>query len=113
MASLNDVLTSAQNIVTAISTASQAYLNVNGSRVSSGVSVATVASASPGRLAVVSVTAAGTGAGAIYDANATGVTTNPLYTIPMAVGVVFVNLPVINGIVIAPGTGQVVTVSYS
>ena len=76
MASLNDILTSAQNIVTAISTASQIYLNVNGSRISSGVSVATVASTNAGRLAIVSVTTAGTGAGAIYDANVTGVTTN-------------------------------------
>ena len=113
MSSLNDILTAAKNIVTALNTAAQTYLNVNGSRVASGVSAATLIATGAGRVASISVTTAGSAVGAVYDANATGVTTNPVYTIPMTVGVVFVNIPVINGIVVAPGTGQVVTVIYS
>lgn len=60
----------------------------------------------------VCVTTAGA-AGAIYDAAATGVTTTPIYSIPAALGVVEVNIPVRSGIVVVPGAAQVVTVTYS
>ena len=113
MASLDDMLTTAKNVVTAINGLAQTYLAVNGSRISSDLTAATLLKTGSGRVAVVSVIVAGSAAGKIYDANSASLTSGPIYEIPTTVGVTFVNLPVVNGIVVAPGTGQTVSVSYS
>jgi hypothetical protein len=112
MASLDDIFTTAKNIVTALNNASQIYLNVNGLQTISGITSATVVKASAGRVASVSVIVAGA-VGKIYDATGSTSTSNPIYVIPATVGVVFVNLPVSTGIVVAPGSGQTVSVSFS
>lgn len=113
MSSLSDILTAAKNVVTAINNVAQTYVNVQGARVAAGITASTVVSTAPGRVATVSIVVGGSAVGYIYDANATGVTTAPLYAIPTTAGVVMLNLPVVNGIVVAPGTGQTVTISYS
>jgi hypothetical protein len=113
MASLSDLLTTAKNIASAINGVSQAYVAVQGAKVFQNIAATTVVNRTPGRLAVVSVTVAGTTTGTIYDSASTGITSRPIYTIPNTVGVVFVNLPVVYGVVVAPGTGQAVTVSYT
>jgi hypothetical protein len=86
---------------------------VQGARVQQNITATAIVNNAAGRLAVISVTTAGTTTGVIYDADTTGITTRPIYIIPNTVGVVFVNLPVVYGIVVVPGTGQAVTVSYS
>ena len=113
MASLSDLLTTAKNIASAINGVAQTYVAVQGARILQNITATSVVNNAAGRLAVVTVTTAGSSVGTIYDAAATGVTTRPIYTIPNTVGVVFVNLPVVYGIVVVPGTGQAVTVSYS
>ena len=113
MASLSDLLTTAKNIASAINGVAQTYVAVQGARVLQNISTTTVVNSAAGRLAMVTVTTAGTTVGTIYDAAATGVTTRPIYTLPMTGGVVFVNLPVVYGIVVVPGTRQAVTVSYT
>lgn len=113
MASLSDLLTTAKNIASAINGVAQTYVSVQGARILQNITSAAVVNNAAGRLAVVTVTTAGTTTGIIYDADATGITTRPIYIIPNTVGVVFVNLPVVYGIVVVPGTGQAVTVSYS
>ncbi len=113
MASLTDILTTAQNIVRAISAIGTTYLQVQGTLVSNGISAATLVSTGQGRLVRVSVITAGTTVGIAYDANVATANTKPIFTIRNVVGVTDVNIPTNNGIVIAPGTGQVVTVSYS
>lgn len=113
MASLTDILTTAKNIVTAVNDLGQTFLKVNGSRSTAAISAATLVTTGQGRLCRIAVTTAGTTLGTVYDASSTGVTTSPIYSIPNALGVVEVSLPTNNGIVVAPGTGQVVTVSYS
>ena len=113
MASLSDILTTAKNIATAINGVAQTYVAVQGARVQQNITATTVVNASAGRLATVSVTTAGTTDGIIYDANDTGTTTRPIYIIGNTVGVVFVNLPVVYGIVVVPGSGQAVSISYS
>jgi hypothetical protein len=113
MASLDDMLTTAKNVVTAINGLAQTYLAVNGSRISSDLSAATLVKTGSGRVAVVSVIVAGSSDGTIYDTNSVSSTSNPVFKISNTVGVTFVNLPVVNGIVIVPGTGQTVSVSYS
>jgi hypothetical protein len=113
MASLSDLLTTAKNIASAINGVAQTYVAVQGARVVQNITASFVISRAPGRLAMVTVTTAGSTVGTIYDANTSSITTRPIYTIPNTVGVVFVNLPVVYGIVVIPGTGQAVTVSYS
>lgn len=113
MAGLSDILTSAQNIASALSTLAQTFLNVQGSQNLAGIAAATLVQSGPGRIAVVSVTTAATATGAIYDANAASATTNLIYTIPKTVGVYIVNFPLSFGLVVAPGAGMTVSVSYS
>ena len=113
MSSISDILTAAKNIVTAINGLGQTYLQVSGSRVSRQISAATVVLVGQGRLARVVVTTAGSAAGSIYDASVSTVTTPKIFVIANTLGVTEINIPVENGIVVAPGTGQVVTVSYS
>ena len=113
MASLSDLLTTAKNIASAINGVAQTYVFVQGAQVLQNITAAAVVRTGQGRLATVSVTTAGSAAGTIYDSASTSVTTRPIYTIPNTVGVVSVNLPVVYGVVVTPGTGQAVTVSYS
>jgi hypothetical protein len=113
MSSLSDILTTAKNIVTAVNGAAQNYLNVQGAQSLAGITSATVVKASSGRVAVVSVVVAGSAAGAIYDANFASATTNKLWTIPTTIGLTTINLPTNYGIVVAPGTGQTIAISYS
>lgn len=113
MAGFIDILSAAQNIVTAINSAAQTYLSVNGNASLSGLTAATVVKSSAGRVCVVSVIVGGAGVGTVYDAAATGVTTAPVYTIPTTAGAYEVNIATANGIVVAPGSGQTVTVGFS
>jgi hypothetical protein len=108
-----DILSSLKNVSTALGNYTQIYSKVQGTSVGTAISTATLLKSSSGRVASVSVTTAGSAVGAIYDATTSTATTNPIYVIPTTVGIYVVNLPVNNGVVVAPGTGQVVTVSYS
>lgn len=113
MPSINDILTSSQNIVVAIQVLGKTYQGIQGVSSLADISTATLVMSGAGRVCMVSITTAGSGAGAIYDANVASATTRPIYSIPNTLGVVFVNIPVGYGIVVAPGSGQVVTVSWS
>lgn len=113
MASLSDLLTTAKNIASAINGVAQTYVFVQGAQIRQNITTSTVVSGTAGRLAMVSVTTAGSGHGVIYDSANTGVTTRPIYYIDNKVGVIFANLPVVYGIVVVPGAGQHVSVSYS
>ena len=113
MASLSDILTVGKNIVTAINGLAQTYVGIQGAQNSGSISAATLVQLGAGRIATVSVTTAGSAVGHIYDGNTASSTATPIYVIPNTVGVVFVNMPVGIGLVVAPGTGQVVTISYS
>ena len=67
-----------------------------------------------GRLVTVVVVVPGSASGVIYDAaNTIPVPVSDLFTIPMTAGVYPIGLPVNYGIVVAPGTGQTVTVGYT
>lgn len=112
-ASTADVLSALKNLVTALNNQTQTEQNIAGALNAANLSVPTLVKPTSGRLAVVSVIQAGTGTGTIYDGYTLTATTKPLYVIPSAVGVYPVNLPVSFGIVVVPGVGQFVTVSYS
>lgn len=113
MATLDDILTAAKNIVTALNNASETYLNINGSRIAKGLTSASLVKVGPSRVATVSVIVAGSANGTIYDASVASATTNPIYVIQNSIGITTVNLPVVNGIVVSPGTGMTVTIGYS
>ena len=113
MSSLTDILTAVKNIVTALNSGVQGYLNVNAAASKCNLSAATVVKSTSGRLATVSILSGGSAVGYIYDSNSTSNTSLPLYAIPTTVGLAFVNLPFTNGLLVAPGTGQTVTVGYS
>jgi hypothetical protein len=116
-ASIGDILTAAKNIVTAINSAAQTYLNVNGASVQDGVTSTAPAllKTGQGRIVTVSVVIPGTANGAIYDVAGVSLTavSNQIGVIPAMIGPYVYNIPFSNGLVVSPGTGQTVTVSYS
>jgi len=113
MRSVSDVLSAAQNIATGLSAISQAILNVTGVRNVVDISTATLVFPNAGRVCTVIVTTAGSTTGSIYDSNTTAVTTGTVFVIPNTVGVTVLNFPVALGILVVPGTGQILSVSYS
>jgi hypothetical protein len=112
-ASTSDVLTAIKNIVTALATEAANFLNVNGQTNAAAISAATVVKGVAGRIASVSVVVAGSATGHVYDGATLAATTKPLYVIPNTTGVYVVNFPVSFGILVVPGSGQTVSVSYS
>ncbi|UOF80318.1 hypothetical protein [Caudoviricetes sp.] len=113
MASLDDILTTSKNIVTALSQLGQTFMDVQGSKSYTNITTATLVQSGQGRIARVIVVVAGSGTGAVYDAASATATSDKLLTIPTTVGVGEANIPVNNGIVVAPGTGQTVAIVYS
>ena len=112
-ASTSDLLTALKNVVLALNGATQAYIAVNGTSSKQNITVPTVVKTSGGRIASISVIVGGSAPGTIYDSNSLNITNQPLCVIPNSVGVTFVNLPADTGILVSPGTGQAVTVSWS
>lgn len=114
MSSLTDILTTAKNIVTAINGLGQTYLKVQGVNRSATLTAAAVVSSGQGRLASVSViSSTGSVDGHIYDSNVLGSLTNELALIDHTPGVRVMNLPYNNGLLVVPGTGMTVVVTYS
>jgi len=87
----------------------------NGTNIVKNITVATVIKAVPGRIARVSVLVAGSTVGSVNDCATTGTVAaaNALYVTPMTVGVFAVDMPTAVGIVVTPGTGQTLAVSYT
>lgn len=120
MTSISDILTASKNLVTAVNGLGQTYLKVNGAVRSVSVTGTTpvLISSGQGRLASISVTASsGNNTGMIYDLSSTAVAgiviENSLCFIDHVKGVTYANLPYNNGLVVVPGTGMTVVVSYS
>ena len=122
MANIDDILTTQKNGVIAINNINQTISliynqlkYVYGTTTSESFSAGTLVVSGPGRLVSFSVSSAGTGVGGIYDASATGAISpsNNLAATPTTAGVYQVGMHFSNGLVIAPGTGQYVSVTYS
>lgn len=113
MTSLSDILTAAKNIVTALNQMGQTFMEVEGQSVASGIASTTIVKSGQGRIARISVVAAGTETGMVYDADRTSDTSSPIFLIPMLEGVTVINMPVDSGIIVSPGIDQVVSISYS
>lgn len=115
MATFDDLAAIAQNLVIAINGLSKNYSDHEGQASLENVTAATLVKTGRGRVARICVTTAGTTAGGVYDAQSTSlaVAATLLASIPNTVGVLTLLLPVENGLVVTPGSGQVVSVSYS
>lgn len=111
-----DFLTTAKNLVTAVNQLGQTYLSVMGNKRSAIIAptVATLVTAGTGRIVNVSVMGASiTTIGTIYDCSTISTLTNPIGTIKMSADVYNWNIPFVNGLVVVPGAGMTVVVSYS
>lgn len=77
------------------------------------ITAATVIKASPGRLVRINVLVAGA-AGAANDCTTTGAATaaNQITVIPAAAGPLLLDWPCLTGIVVVPGAGQTIALSY-
>lgn len=120
--SISDILTVGKNVVTAIAQLGQNYLNVQGVNIAKNITATTLVKSGSGRVATVIVVVSGSSDGAIYDAISTAATSsnNLIWTIHKSATVVdqtstpiVLNLPFKDGLVITPGTGMTVVVSYS
>lgn len=112
-ASLSDIMSAVKNIVTALATEAQNFLNVHGAVNAAGITEPTVVKISAGRIARLSVIVAGSAPGTIYDGNSLTAMSKPLAVIANTVDVVDINFPFSFGLLVVPGTGQTVSVSYS
>lgn len=99
------LIDSGNRIVTA-SMAQSATLNIT---------TPTLVKAGPGYVVAVAVIVAGTLPGTVNDAASTGAAApaNQVAVIPNTVGQVGVNFPVAAGIVVVPGTGQTLAVTFN
>lgn len=117
MASLDDILTTQKNGVVAINGYTNALLRGQGVYTSATVSGTSAVLVVSGRGYLVSwtVVVAGTGSGTIYNYNsATGyAAANALCPTGTTLGIQPAGLVFTNGLVIVPGTGQSINVTYS
>jgi len=114
-ASLDDILTVQKNAVVAVNTLGQATLRGLGTTTSATVTAATLVVTGKGYLVRVAVVVAGSGSGLI--SNYTSTTSVPastaLMATPATIAIIETGQVFTNGLVITPGTGQSINVTYS
>ena len=115
-ASLDTILASIQSAVVAINGWTQATININGSSNRNNITTATVVKVSSGRICSVSIIVQGSTDGFIYDAaSIASIGSAKIFVVSHAasVGLYPVGFNVSYGIVVVPGTGQTLAISYS
>lgn len=114
MASLDDILTTQKNGVVAANQIAENTFGVQGRKTALDLTAATLIHTGEAWVARLSVLVAGA-AGAVYDANtiATATAGRKLCVIPATVGIHEIFMPVSRGIVVVPGAGQEVSVSFT
>ena len=116
MASLDDILTTQKNGVIAINEYPAALAKFAGTNNTKEIAAATTRQVKVGSgwFANIAVLVAGTTTGTMYDSsNTNSLTGLRIYIIPNTVGVVQVQVPFADGLVITTGTGQVASVTYT
>lgn len=108
------LLSALQNLVSNLSTVTQAINRSEGMVTSITVTTPTVVALGPGRLVGFSVTVAGSGDGTINDAATAAAVTdaNVLAAAPMTLGVYQCGMAFKNGLVITPGSGQSLNATF-
>jgi|APCry1669191515_1035360.scaffolds.fasta_scaffold00486_12 hypothetical protein len=113
MASQDDFLTTQKNFVSAMNGFSDSNFTLAGKANSGEITTTTAVSSKAGYFVGVSVIVAGSGTATVYDSTSVSNPTNRIAIISPSVGLSRWDIPVANGIVIAPGTGMTVNVIYS
>lgn len=122
MASLDDILTTQKNgvvtlgdLVNELALFRNLYAQSVGTTAFLGSSAPTLVTIGAGRLVNVYVIVAGSAAGTIHDAASVAAATagNTLIDTPTTTGIYQVNIPYSSGLIIQPGTGQVINITYS
>jgi len=121
MAGVDDLVTVQKNGVAAVNALVQAlsdfkvsYENISGTAVTTNIGSNARIFAGSGRVVSISVITAAAG-GSIHDAAtvAAANSENAVYTIPNSAGIVFLGIPLTNGLIVKPGSGSLLTVIYS
>jgi hypothetical protein len=114
-ASLSDILTVQKNGVIAINNLSQGNLKTYGTVTSVTVTAATVIYVGSGYIVNFAVVVAGSASGLIYNFNSTTSppAANALCATPATIGVYSTGQFFTTGLVIVPGTGQSINVTYA
>lgn len=101
------------NVITAPATGSTTT-TISATSRTLNITAATVIKASAGQVVTISVLVAGDAAGTVNDCATTGAAaaSNAICPIPDTVGIYPVNFPATTGIVVAPGTGQTLAISF-
>jgi len=91
-----------------------AVITAQGTKTFLNITATTLVKATAGRIAKVSVIVAGSGAGSVYDAASLGAAgaANEIAVIPATAGIYNIDFHCANGIVLSPGTGQTLAISY-
>ena len=118
MADITDVLSTLKNAVVginALNTTQSDIANAQGTDTSATVTATTLIAPGTGRVVRLSVTVAGSAAGTLNNAAAIGsiAAGNVICIIPPIAGVFDVGLYYTAGLVVVPGTGQSVNVTWS
>jgi hypothetical protein len=119
IATQDDILTAQKNQVVATNGLNQTWINYqrgeHGDNISKCVTGPTMIAVGPGRLVLISVVDAGTAEGFVYNQAAadTPDATNRIAAIPKTEGIYPANFVFSDGLLIVPGAGQAVTVSYT
>lgn len=115
MANLDDLLSAAKNIVIALNTINTTVGFFGGQQTSATVTSSTLVVNGSGVIVNFSVTTGGTTAGAVHDAGttATASASNALAIAPTTAGTYTGVHRFTKGIVIVPGAGQSINVTYS
>ena len=89
--------------------------SITGQKTALNITSATVVKAAPGQVLTVTVVVAGSAPGTVNDCLTTGAAaaSNAIASLPAAVGSQQLNFPCQVGIVVTPGTGQTIAISYS
>jgi hypothetical protein len=120
VANLDDIVTVLKNgvvamndLTAALNSFRQIYTQSIGDNTYLGASDSNLVYTGAGRLVNVIVT--GTAGGTIHDAAtvATATTSNVIYNIPTTASLYQVNVPFFNGLVVKPGAGVTVSMTYS
>jgi len=114
MASQDDFLTTQKNLVNAFNSINTTVPKVNGQITSLTVTSPTVITSGSGRLALFTVVVAGSASGGIYNLNTTTISAPyQLVATPNTVGTYAAGQFFTNGLLVVPGTGQSINVTYS
>ena len=116
-ASITDILTALKNVATAINGWTQQQQTLAGTSNSPNITGATLVKGGAGRLVGVSIVVQGSADGAIYDIGAASgaAASNKLYTVSHSAAVGYYPLGVTTslGLVVVPGSGQTLMVTYA